>query len=310
MDFRYELGVSAISLASVTAATANTNNKDVNKMNSIAPPRNHQAIKRGQDVLLSPSPSSVVDESMPLVDQQQDKGYSTPLPLTKRQRIDDNVYGGQLPTTFTTNKQQNDADISLNVIMEGGSITPETSQHRKSMASSAARGPTTVTMECEGQYEWWKVPPTAPQLSPTRTMNSKPKDNSGVVGCFVCQRFFVPPPVEHVTTTATNTATLLNYFPVKKQSNPGQPPCTAKQQQQQPPTQQNATKSPCKCTFCERNTCNQCMRQCEQCQHSFCKLCSTTNYATDGHLENTLCLDCASMLDLQQSNSQMMMEEG
>ncbi|XP_078001147.1 uncharacterized protein LOC144453689 [Glandiceps talaboti] len=44
------------------------------------------------------------------------------------------------------------------------------------------------------------------------------------------------------------------------------------------------------CKFCERNTCEMCIRQCERCCGVFCCFCSTINYR--GRYDRAFCLSC------------------
>ncbi|KAL9952211.1 hypothetical protein ACROYT_G039426 [Oculina patagonica] len=45
------------------------------------------------------------------------------------------------------------------------------------------------------------------------------------------------------------------------------------------------------CVFCERNTCDDCSRQCAHCTGTFCSLCSIVNY--DERYERCFCLGCS-----------------
>jgi len=49
----------------------------------------------------------------------------------------------------------------------------------------------------------------------------------------------------------------------------------------------------CRCSFCERHTCIDCISDCEECGDSFCSFCRTVDY--NGNGDRTLCLDCYSM---------------
>ncbi|CAB9519100.1 expressed unknown protein [Seminavis robusta] len=171
----------------------------------------------------------------------------------------------------------------------------------------------TVSMERDDQYDhleshWWKAPPTAPQLLPACTMglgsvaaaNANPNNTTtSMMGCNACQRFFIPPTISN--TTQQNT--LLNYFTSSK---PKPAAATA--------PAVIIDKAACLCTFCERSTCAKCLLSCEQCLHAFCTLCSTQAYVASSsggsssgrEEEQTLCLDCASMLDLPQGTMDMM----
>lgn len=255
----YELGISSLSLACPKQRT------DMND----APP----AIKpkRSRELALSPSPSSVVQDKMEM-DEQKDLSS----PAAKR----------QCSRTPVATDIVSTIGGKTNITAEDRQLCQQQQQQQEEAEA------TTVTMKCsEGQYEWWKAPATAPQLSPSRTMNSYPRNNDGstVVGCFVCQRFFVPPIDTEMSYSPAGTS-LLHFFSSSNKHNhhnqrPGLP-----------------VKRTCICTFCERNTCSQCMRQCEVCRHSFCSLCSTMAYVPGQRLEQTLCLDCASMLDLKRSS--------
>ncbi|XP_029207708.2 uncharacterized protein [Acropora muricata] len=48
---------------------------------------------------------------------------------------------------------------------------------------------------------------------------------------------------------------------------------------------------PVACSFCEKNSCANCSRYCENCAGVFCTLCSITNY--DERFERCFCLGCS-----------------
>ena len=181
------------------------------------------------------------------------------------------------------------------------SVSPEAQHHRLAPPLvAAAEAVPTVSMERDDQYalEWWKSPPAAPPLLPATTMSSNSNSNShsSVVGCYACQRLFVPPTTASAAVSVASTApsnTLLNYFSSTKKKTPAAGAAAALPQ----PSQHSHASSPCQCTFCERTTCHTCLRACEQCQLPFCILCSTQTYVQGGndHAQQTLCLDCASV---------------
>lgn len=141
--------------------------------------------------------------------------------------------------------------------------------------------------------EWWKHPaPTPPpqhnttQVSNTArsALESSSSSSASNLICVVCQTTYIPCQVEQEPSVMPANA-LLNYFSCKKKSSLKAAATRTKT------TTSTTNNNNSHCTFCERSACPDCMRNCEECQQSFCSFCSTQEY--HGKLSSrTVCLDC------------------
>lgn len=277
----YSLGVSSLSLPKHPMDGASNSSMSMSGDHLMG---NDNPKRPRPHVPSSPSPASVVmNEGMMAIDdthnalqQQHPNEFATPAAKRRRQSIPE----------WSANNNNNFLQQPM------GSITPE--EHRPPVTSAVA----TVSMERDDQYDerpvWWKKPPAAPQLQESTTMHPNNQTTDTVVGCNSCQRLFAPK-ITTQETTAVQQPTLLNYFSSNKpRACANVPPPSS--------TTKVVDLSNCRCTFCERSTCNSCLRACEKCQQNFCILCSTRAYLPNNpRQEQTLCLDCASTLDIPQS---------
>eukprot|EP01135_Chromosphaera_perkinsii_P010585 Nk52_evm1s2177 gene=Nk52_evmTU1s2177 len=58
----------------------------------------------------------------------------------------------------------------------------------------------------------------------------------------------------------------------------------------------------CNCYHCERNTCDNCMRNCSQCQNVFCSVCSIVNY--DQRYDRVFCFSCNDEIEAHDNQRQ------
>ena len=124
--------------------------------------------------------------------------------------------------------------------------------------------------------EWWKQKPVSAPATMEVTNNNKASS------CFICQRprhYQRQIQQEHEIKPSNS---LLSYFPTTRISSGATAMCMD--------TKPAAVESFHKCSFCDRQACVSCTRQCERCQQKFCSLCSTADYS--GPLERSFCLDC------------------
>jgi hypothetical protein len=200
--------------------------------------------KRSRELPKSPSPSSVAmmtddDETMSMTPSQSQQGFASP--VAKRPRHDQHEHAS------SGNHHEYPSPAPM---VTTGAVSPE--EHHKTQS-----GVRSVTMECEGQYEWWKAPTAAPQLLTSTTMQSNDgNNNSAVVGCFVCQRFFVPAAsaaafsmqdLQQPTTISPSNSTLLDYFTSNKPDR--QPSCIATSSSNLEQNLMASTTNQSKCTF-------------------------------------------------------------
>lgn len=117
--------------------------------------------------------------------------------------------------------------------------------------------------------KWWK-----------KDQHKEPLDRCSSLSttCFICCNTF-----QGATSSQTSKEcnTLLNYFS-----------CSAKQSSQIKTQPSVDCKVLQKCSFCDRQSCEQCTRQCFTCQSNFCSLCSVVDYHSTR--ERYFCLDCQS----------------
>ena len=126
-------------------------------------------------------------------------------------------------------------------------------------------------------HEWWKQKP-APLPAEKSCQASS---------CFICRR---PRLQEHQHERMPSNS-LLSYFPTKASS-----PTTPMSMDTTP-----AIESFHSCSFCDRQACASCTRQCEGCHEGFCSLCSTMDYS--GRTERSFCLDCHAMRGKNSDNA-------
>ena len=253
--------------------------------------------KRARGVPLSPSPSSVLmQEECRMMSPATNGGSAITTtsssssgagyvhgmdfdsPAAKRQRhvAPDDGNGGEHPTFGCSSV----------------SVSPDRFVASQQQQPSAVID--TVSMERDDQYadapvEWWKARPAAPPLSSTMTTSSSnTTSHSRVVGCYACQRLFVPSTATTAAAAAVPTNTLHNYFTAINKTS------TTKSNSAPQPSSHNNNNNNHQCTFCERTTCQTCLRTCEQCHYAFCILCSTQDWAGSHQQQQTMCLDCCS----------------
>lgn len=142
------------------------------------------------------------------------------------------------------------------------SVTPE--------HDAAAIMDTSKTSPKKAPVPWWK--------NVKKKSLIRMRDDKDLI-CFVCESVFTPREQEESRDVMPSNS-LLAYFPVKatsKKTSVPKPQCT---------TWQNDAS----CTFCEREACHQCLRQCEECNNSFCTFCTKNDYY--GSYTRTVCVDC------------------
>lgn len=319
----YHLGMSSLSLPASAAAEAAAeairqdqvmDTEDERPEENLIDDRTwQQHHKRPRETpRLSPSPASVLvmasdDSGMMAVSSPTAAATSASMdtPAIKRQRH--HAWLGD-PTTDSSllGTSSNIIHHNINNNNNNSVVSPD-EQDRMCLARN------TVACERQGQYEWWKTPPAAPPLLPSTTMGlaaNAADASSSVMGCNACQRLFIPPTIPlPPSSLQIQHNTLLNYFtPTTASANNNMPKLkpTPSPAQVQASATTVIDKRACLCTFCERTTCGKCLRACEQCRHSFCTLCSTQTFVSGGGArdeEATLCLDCASMLDLPETTT-------
>ena len=238
-----------------------------------------QQQKRARGLPLSPSPASVL--------MQEECRIMSPANGTSSSSGNGFVYGMDFDSPAAKRQRHvappaDDGDRNNGHHLGSSSVSVSPDRLVSPPQPSAVH---TVSMERDDQYadapvEWWKARPAAPPLSSTMTTSTS-CSSSSVVGCYACQRLFVP------TTSSSSAApaptnTLHNYFCAKSTAKSSAPP----------PSSHNNNNNNHQCTFCERTTCQTCLRTCEQCQYPFCILCSTQDWAGPHQQQQTVCLDC------------------
>lgn len=146
--------------------------------------------------------------------------------------------------------------------------------------------------------EWWKQKPSiqsgTSHASPMQV--TRPDDHAK--SCFICQRPHHQQQQHQSQGNIPLSNSLRSYFPTTKPA--------AMMMDTKPAAASSIERATVvfhKCTFCDRQACSSCTRQCEQCHFQFCSMCSTADFS--GPFQRNFCLDCARATSNRQAENDM-----
>ncbi|CAJ1935410.1 unnamed protein product [Cylindrotheca closterium] len=197
--------------------------------------------------------------SPPTISQEEsdDADMDIIFPSTKRSRLFCDCYA--LSPDVVIDNETLESDISMDI----------------SVKSTAEDG-------AEYAVEWWK------RASVKQGQQKPPMLDDDDMVCHVCDSVYKKP-TSIASTPFCNTFkpenSILSYFKCTSKT-------TAKRTKPSSVTiPEIAPTTSTSCTFCERQTCQNCLERCENCQKQFCRLCIRNDYL--GNYSKILCLDCA-----------------